>query len=351
MKKQELFKLLDNIDREEGNESTFKVTDRILLIDGMNLFLRNFAILNYVNEEGIHIGGLSGFIRSLGFLINQIKPTSVYVVFDGIGSSTNRKNLIPEYKSGRNVNRITNWDVFENLDDEHNSKIDQISRLVHYLRCLPIKVVSIDKVEADDIIAYISDHLNKTHNSKCFIVSSDKDFIQLVNENITVYRPTEKEFYTPKTVLEKFDILAENFILYKTLIGDTSDKITGIKNLGPKTLIQKFPELKEQVLTLKDIFDISEKKYKDHIIYSRIILERDNLEKNYRVMDLKNPLIYESEKDILLDLMNQPSAELNVANFMQLHNEDGLRHSINKNINYWIQETFATLNNFNKSRQ
>jgi 5'-3' exonuclease len=351
MKKQELFKLLDNINQEEGNESTFEVTDRVLLIDGMNLFLRNFAVLNYVNEGGIHIGGLSGFLRSLGSLINQIKPTSVYIIFDGIGSSINRKNLIPEYKSGRNINRITNWDVFENLDDEHDSKIDQISRLIHYLRCLPLKVISIDKVEADDIIAHISDYLSKTHDSKCFIVSADKDFIQLVNENITVYRPTEKEFYTPKTVLEKFDILAENFILYKTLLGDASDKITGIKGLGPKTLIQKFPELKEQVLTLKDIFDISEKKYKDHIIYSRIILERDNLEKNYRVMDLKNPLIYESEKDILLDLMNQPSAELNIANFMQLHNEDGLRHSINKNINYWIQETFAILNNFNKSRQ
>jgi 5'-3' exonuclease len=350
MKKQELFKLFDNIDREEGNESTFKITDRILLIDGMNLFLRNFAVLNYVNEAGVHIGGLSGFLRSLGSLINQIKPTSVYIIFDGIGSSTNRKNLIPEYKSGRNVNRVTNWDVFEDLDDEHNSKIDQISRLVHYLRCLPLKVISIDKVEADDIIAHISDYLSKTHDSKCFIVSADKDFLQLVNDNITVYRPTEREFYTPETIIKKFDILPENFILYKTLLGDASDKITGIKGLGPKTLVQKFPELRNQILTLKDIFDISEKKYKDHVIYSRIIFERDNLEKNYRVMDLKNPLIYESEKDILEKAINQSPNELSIANFMQLHNEDGLNHAINKNISYWLQDIFVPINNFNKSR-
>ena len=350
MKKPELFKLLDNINQEEGKESTFSINDRILVIDGMNLFLRNFAVLNYVNETGIHIGGLVGFLRSLGFLINQIKPTSVYVVFDGIGSSTNRKNLIPEYKSGRNVNRITNWDVFENLDEEHGSKVDQISRLIHYLRCLPIKVLSIDKVEADDIIAHISNYLSTKHNSKCFIVSSDKDFIQLVSKNITVYRPTEREFYTPQTVLDKFGVLSENFILYKTLIGDNSDKIAGIKNLGPKTLISKFPELATRVLSLNDIYKISEEKYKEHVIYSRIVLERNSLDKNFKVMDLKNPLMDDNEKEYLNDIIDQPCFELNIADFMYLYNEDGLGHSI-KNVNFWLQDSFVPLNNFNKSKK
>lgn len=235
MKKQDFFKLFDNINQREGDSST----DRILLIDGLNLFLRNFAVLNYINETGTHIGGLSGFLRSLGSLIKQINPTEVYVVFDGMGSSISRKNLIPEYKSGRNNQRITNWDVFENLDEEQASKVNQISRLIYYLRCLPIKIISLDRTEADDIIAYISNYLSNKHDSKCYIVSADKDFIQLINRNITVYRPSEKEFYTPQTVQEKFGILSENFIIYKTLIGDSSDKITGIKDLGPKTLLTK----------------------------------------------------------------------------------------------------------------
>lgn len=123
MKKQDFFKLFDNINQREGDSST----DRILLIDGLNLFLRNFAVLNYINETGTHIGGLSGFLRSLGSLIKQINPTEVYVVFDGMGSSISRKNLIPEYKSGRNNQRITNWDVFENLDEEQASKVNQIT--------------------------------------------------------------------------------------------------------------------------------------------------------------------------------------------------------------------------------
>ena len=95
MKQKDLFKLLDGI-TEEGK--TKPSGNRVLLIDGLNLFFRNFAMLNMVNPDGVHIGGLGGFFRSLGALIRQMQPTEVYVVFDGAGSANNRKNIIPEYK-------------------------------------------------------------------------------------------------------------------------------------------------------------------------------------------------------------------------------------------------------------
>ena len=137
METKDLLALLNNVVEENETESLNK-HDRVLLIDGLNLFFRNFAMLNFVNEDGVHVGGLGGFLRSLGTLVNRIQPTSVYVVFDGVGSTVNRKNLLPEYKSNRNLTRITNWDIFESLDDEHAAKIDQIVRLIHYLQCLPI---------------------------------------------------------------------------------------------------------------------------------------------------------------------------------------------------------------------
>lgn len=352
MGKKDWFKILDNINNQEetNNHSTFDINDRVMIIDGMNLFLRNFAILNYVNENGVHIGGLAGFLRSLGSLINQISPTSIYIVFDGMGSSINRKHIIPEYKSGRNTTRMTNWDVFDNLEEEHDSKIDQISRLIHYLKCLPVKVLSIDKAEADDIIAHITQYMTEKYDSKCFIVSSDKDFIQLVSDNITVFRPTEREFYTPKTIKNKFEILPENFILYKTLIGDNSDKIRGIKNLGPKTLLQKFPELKEKVLSLEDIINISSTKYKEHSIYSQVVFDREMLERNFKVMDLKNPLLDQNEKTLIEQIIIESPYLLDIENFLVLYNEDGLRHSI-KNINFWLQDIFVPLNNFNKANE
>ena len=224
MKHKELFKLLDEV-QEQREEPTLKKHDKVLLIDGLNLFFRNFAMLNMVNPDGVHIGGLGGFLRSLGALINQTQPTSVYVVFDGAGSATNRKNLLPEYKSGRNLQRITNWEVFEDLGDEHDAKVDQIVRLIQYLKMLPIKTTVIDKVEADDIIAVLSKKLVEKFNSTVFIVSSDKDFVQLVTDKIILYRPMEKEYYNTDTVKEKFGVLSENFIIYKTLLGDNSDKI------------------------------------------------------------------------------------------------------------------------------
>ena len=341
----EIFKLLDGIQQEEKEGPTFDKHSRVLLIDGLNLFLRNFAVMGIVNESGVHVGGLGGFLRSLGSLINQIKPTSAYIVFDGIGSSTNRKNLLPEYKSNRNITRITNWDAFDNLEEENDSKIDQISRLIHYLKCLPVNIVSLDKVEADDIIAFLSGYLSESHDSKVYIVSADKDFIQLVNENVIVYRPIEKEFYTPDVVKDKFQLPAENFIIYKTLLGDASDVVTGIKGLGEKKLIKLFPELYERTVTLEEIFEISERKYKEHIIYSRIVFERDNLEKNYTIMNLKNPLLDDQEKEFLTELTKSETQVLNSKDFLSFYNEDGLGRII-KNVDFWIRDTFKVLNSF-----
>ena len=343
MKKKELLKLLDNL--EEQDTVSSNRYDRVLLIDGLNLFFRNFAMMNIVNPQGVHGGGLGGFIRSLGSLINQIQPTSVFVVFDGMGSSTNRKNLLPEYKSGRNITRITNWEVFEDLEDEDDAKIKQIVRIAHYLKCLPVKTVAIDKAEADDIIAYYSDILPKTYNSKCFIVSSDKDFIQLINDNVIVYRPIEKEYYTKDTVKEKFGVLTENFILYKTLLGDNSDKIAGVKGLGIKGLLKKFPELSTNILSLDDIFSIAESKYKEHVIYSRIAFERDRLEQNYKIMNLKKPLLDDNDKEFLTEFAEDDTLVLNTEAFLRFYHDDGLGHLI-KNVEFWFNDTFKVLNSF-----
>ncbi len=215
MNNKDLLKLLDGIHEDE--DTVLKDENRILIIDGLNLFLRNFAVLNYINPQGTHVGGLSGFLRSLGSLVKQIKPTAVYIVFDGIGSSLNRKSLIPEYKSGRNTTRV-NANIFERLDDENESKADQIGRLIQYLQCLPVKILSMDKVEADDIIAFLSVEMTKNEKTQAYIVSSDKDFLQLVDDNITVYAAMEKEFYTPKKVKEKYGVESYNFLTYKIMI-------------------------------------------------------------------------------------------------------------------------------------
>ena len=339
MDKKNLLKLLN--DTEENDTGSSEGT-RTLLIDGLNLFFRNFAMMNMVNPSGIHIGGLGGFFRSLGAEIRRTQPDQVYVVFDGASSTTNRKNIISEYKSGREDQRVTNWEVFDSLDDEHDSKVDQIVRVIHYLKTLPVKTVILDKVEADDIIAYLCDTLPNHPEDKIFIVSSDKDFLQLVNKNVIVYRPMEKKYYTEEVFKEKYKMSPQNFILHKTLLGDNSDKIKGVKGLGEKGLLKKFPELSERNLTFDDIFEICEKKFKEHVVYARIIQGVDDLEKNYKVMDLSNPMIDENEKKYLNEVVKSKELNYIPEQFISLYNEDQLGGMI-RNLDYWLKENFERL--------
>tara|TARA_R110000764_G_scaffold45106_1_gene101428 strand:- start:36 stop:1067 length:1032 start_codon:yes stop_codon:yes gene_type:complete len=339
MKQKELFRLLEDI-QEQGKETV--KSERVLLIDGLNLFFRNFAMMNMVNPEGIHVGGLGGFFRSLGALIRQIDPTQVYVVFDGAGSSNNRKNILPEYKSGRDLQRITNWDAFDDLEDEHDAKVDQMVRIIQYLKTLPVKTCSIDKVEADDIIAYFSKVIPQKPEDKIFIVSSDKDFLQLINENVIVYRPMEKEYYTEQTMVDRYKMSPKNFILHKTLLGDNSDKIKGVKGLGEKGLYKKFPELTERDMSLEDIFNICESKFKEHVVYARVIQNRSDLEKNYKIMDLDNPMIDENDEKYLNKVVESDIPPYLPEQFVAFYNQDKLGGMI-RNVEFWVKEIFEKL--------
>ena len=336
MSKKNLLKLLDNI-QEQGEETV--ESKRVLFIDGLNLFFRNFAMLNMVNPDGVHIGGLGGFFRSLGAMIKLIDPTEVYVIFDGVGSANNRKNIVPGYKSCRNTQRVTNWEVFEDLDDEHDSKVDQIVRIIQYLKTLPVKTVIIDKVEADDIIAYLSRKVIEKPEDKSFIISSDKDFLQLINKNIIVYRPIEKKYYTEETLKEKYKMPVKNFILYKTLLGDASDKIKGVKGLGEKGLLKKFPELSEGEMTWNDILNICENKFKDHVVYARILQGVSDLEKNYKLMDLSNPLLDKNEENYLDSVVKSKDLNYIPEQFIAFYNEDKLGGII-RNVEFWLRDNF-----------
>lgn len=337
--KKDLLNLLDTV-QEHGDE--LPQSERYLLIDGLNLFFRNFSAINAVNSNGVHIGGLGGFFRSLGALIRTLQPTQVYMVFDGVGSSNNRKNIIPEYKSNRNVSRITKHELFDNLEDEDDSKINQIVRIIQYLKTLPVKTVSLPRVEADDIIAYLSSTLPTQPEDRVFIVSSDKDYLQLVSEKVIVYRPIEKEYYTTDTVKEKFNVTPHNFLLYKLLMGDNSDGVTGIKGLGSKGLFKRFPEIATKDLSFDDLLDIAEAKLKEHIIYARVLHDIPLLEDKYRVMDLSNPMMDDKDKMFIDKFVENPHLNFLPETFVEMCEEDQLGNLI-RNTDYWVRDIFKDL--------
>ena len=216
---------------------------KVLIVDAMNTFLRSFAIINHINPKGNHIGGLTGFLKSLGFAIKHTNPTRVIIVFEGAGSTQNKKNLYPDYKGNRKLKRITNFDGFSNQAEESESIENQLLRLVEYLQCLPLDITSIDRAEADDTMAYLATKLSD--ENEVVIMSSDQDFLQLVNDQITIYSLTKKKFYNPERVKEEYGLPPQNYLQMKILLGDSSDNVPGVPKLGPKKLLKNFPELQE----------------------------------------------------------------------------------------------------------
>jgi DNA polymerase I len=329
--------ILDSL--KESKQETLTRDSRVLLIDSLNTFLRSFVMINHMNPAGNHIGGLTGFLKSVGFAIRHIKPTRVVCVFDGHGGSTNKRYLYPEYKANRKINKISNWEGFETQQDESDAITNQIVRLVDYLKCLPVDLISIDKIEADDVIGYMAGKIEGTVH----IMSSDKDYLQLVSDRVTVYSPTKKKFYTPKMIKEEFDIHPCNFLTHKVLVGDTGDNVPGVKGIGMKTLLKLYPALKEDKrVSVEEIIAHAEEAKGS---YEKIYNYRNQLLINHKLMDLEDPNIPEENKETIQALLDTPNSTMDKATFLQYYNEDSLQNSIT-NVAVWIYDTFDYLRHF-----
>ena len=222
--------------------TTLHKDSRVLIVDSLNTFLRSFVAIHHVNPAGNHVGGLGGFLKSVGAVIKQIQPTRVILVFDGVGGSTNKRYLYPEYKANRHITKISNWDAFDNQEEESESITNQILRLVSYLKCLPVDLIAVDKIEADDVIGYLATRFPE----KVTILSTDQDYLQLVSDKISVYSPVKKIIYDPARVVKEYGITPQNFLVGKVILGDKGDNVPGVKGIGAKTLIKLFPQLKEE---------------------------------------------------------------------------------------------------------
>ena len=126
--------ILDEIKKSGGEIDSGKPNDSVLLIDGMNTFIRVFSAIPTTNEDGVHVGGIVGFLRSLAFAINMIRPTRTIVVFDGKGGSNRRRKIFPQYKMGRKMSyRLNRANNYLTREEEQKMMIRQLNRVVEYL--------------------------------------------------------------------------------------------------------------------------------------------------------------------------------------------------------------------------
>jgi DNA polymerase-1 len=162
-----------------------------------------------------------------------------------------------------------------------------------------------------------------------------------------VYRPTEKKFYTYEDVENSFNIKPENFLLYKCLLGDNSDNVKGIKGLGKKTLAKRLPELANEEIHLGKLHSICEEKLTTNISYARILDDFNTIEKNYKIMNLKDPMVTEQQIQGVKEIIAHKELNYYPEEFESLHNVDKLGNLI-RNPQHWFNQYFNQIYKISK---
>ncbi len=320
-----------------------------MVFDGLNTFIRSFGATPAYNEDGDHIGGITGFLYSVGKTVRDFKPTRCIIVFDGRGGSAKRKKIYGDYKANRaNKTKLRRHDHHDStIEDEQESMRHQFSRLVSYLDNLPVTFMAIDGIEADDAIAYIAQMYEDTCK-KITIVSTDRDFYQLVDDQIQVWSPIKKKMYDVAAVHEEFGVHPNNMVIYRSFTGDASDNIPGVNGIGPKTILKLIPELSQPAeYSIDDLLDKSRNNLNESKSYQKILDNTRIIEQNYQLMNIKLLDIPAQTASKIRGIMEQPISELNKPEFQRLFYEDKM-WAIMKNLPEWLNNTWLSLNAFAK---
>ena len=338
MKSDKYESFLKEIENNRENESTFNLNDRVLVVDGLNTFIRAFSVNPAINEDGLHVGGIIGFLKSLRYTLNFIKPSRCIIVFDGKDGSKRRRKIYPQYKETRKIkkrlNRNVDWGTAP--QDEEESLKQQIGRLIEYLEHLPLTLISVDGIEADDTMAYISQQL--LPESNIILMSTDKDFLQLVDDRVKVWSPTKKKMYTPDSVFEEYGIHSKNMLTYRILDGDKSDNIGGIKGAGLKTLKKFCPQFSSiEKFDVRDLLEFVEKSNKKIKLLENIKNSSNIIKRNYLLIQLNKVDIPKHTMRKIQGAVNNEIPKLIKFKFQSMFLKDKLWSQI-PNLDLWLQD-------------
>ena len=199
----------------------------LTLVDGSYYLFRAYhAMPGLTNAENEPTGAIFGVINMLRKLIRDEQPDYFAVVFDAKGK-TFRNDLYPEYKANR--------------PPAPSDLVAQIAPLHEIIRALGVPLLSIDKVEADDVIATLAVQAAQA-GLKTLVSTGDKDLAQIVNDDIHLINTMSNTRYARAGVIEKYGVPPERIVDYLALIGDTSDNVPGIPKVGPKTAVKWLAE-------------------------------------------------------------------------------------------------------------
>ena len=298
---------------------------RLLIIDGMNCFVRNYVVSPQLDIDGKPIGGLTGFLRSIQKEIRRAKPDRVVIAWEGPGGSQARREKNKNYKLGRKAPKLNREYEFSSPEEERENKYEQVIRLTEYLDHLPVLQLAVENVEADDVIAWLC-HCNEFDEWQKVIVSNDQDFLQLCDDKTILLRPGKNEQILSKNkVLEQYGIHPRNFAWARAIVGDKSDNLDGIKGLGLKTVAKRFPFLSENKdYTLSDILTHAKNNKSKVKAYQNVEENEEIIASNYEIMQLYTSTISSQGVQKLKYALKNDGVTLNRSQIRTMLLKDGI---------------------------
>lgn len=216
----------------------------LVLVDGSSYLYRAFhAFPPLTNKNGEPTGAMYGVLNMLKSLIAQVQPSHIAVVFDAKGK-TFRDELFEQYKSHRPP-----------MPDELRAQIQPLHAII---KALGIPLISIEGVEADDVIGTLAVQASQL-GKKVLISTGDKDMAQLVDDNIMLINTMNNSLLDRDGVIEKYGIPPELIIDYLALMGDSADNIPGVAGVGEKTalgLLQGIGSMAEIYANLEKVAEL-----------------------------------------------------------------------------------------------
>ena len=202
---------------------------RLVIIDGKSVFYRGYYAMGALSlSDGTPTGGVYGFAAIAMEIVKKLNPTKVVVAWDSKTSVSKRRALYPEYKAGR-----------VKPGEDFYTQIPLLKELIHDLGW---DFVELDNYEADDIIGTLSREADEAGDYETFIISSDLDMLQIVDDNTHMWRILKgfsniEKINVPE-LEAKYGIKKSQFLDLKALKGDSSDNIPGVPGIGEKTAVK-----------------------------------------------------------------------------------------------------------------
>lgn len=257
--------------------------DTLLLIDGNAIMHRAFhALPPLTTKDGLQTNAVYGFFTMLQKSLADFGASHVIVCFD-TPKPTFRKELHKEYQAHRPkmVNEMSlQFPIVKDLLDKGG-------------------IVRLEKegFEADDVIGTLAEECKKIHNLRVFILTGDRDIMQLVDKNVFVITPLKGvstiAIYNEENVLEKYGVTPRHIPDLKALMGDASDNYYGAKGIGPKTAVKLLDQFKDIETLLKKINEVPEGR-----VHDLIVEHKDNIELSKQLATISRDveITYDIEK-------------------------------------------------------